>query len=157
MYLGKKTTITLLSVILFFIIPITLVIPQSKLTFQAILQDVWDKSGHRLMVGTWAGAQGANTGYTETDILRDVYDATNHNLKTSGAGGGGGSWGSITGTLSAQTDLQAALDAKQSTPVTKSTVGLSNVDNTSDATKLTAVGIMTNKQVVPRSITCVVT
>lgn len=28
------------------------------------------------------------------------------------AGGGGGAWGSITGTLSAQTDLQAALDAK---------------------------------------------
>ena len=30
-----------------------------------------------------------------------------------GTGGGGGTWGSITGTLSAQTDLQAALDAKQ--------------------------------------------
>jgi hypothetical protein len=30
-----------------------------------------------------------------------------------GAGGGGGTWGSITGTLSNQTDLQNALDAKQ--------------------------------------------
>lgn len=30
-------------------------------------------------------------------------------------GGGGGSWGSITGTLSAQTDLQGALDAKAAT------------------------------------------
>lgn len=30
-----------------------------------------------------------------------------------GGGGGGGAWGSITGTLSDQTDLQAALDAKQ--------------------------------------------
>lgn len=30
-----------------------------------------------------------------------------------GGGGGGGTWGSITGTLSAQTDLQNALDAKQ--------------------------------------------
>lgn len=29
--------------------------------------------------------------------------------------GGGGTWGSITGTLSSQTDLQAALDAKQAT------------------------------------------
>lgn len=29
------------------------------------------------------------------------------------SGGGGGSWGSITGTLSAQTDLQAALDGKE--------------------------------------------
>lgn len=33
-------------------------------------------------------------------------------LAISGAGGGGGAWGSITGTLSDQTDLQAALDAK---------------------------------------------
>jgi hypothetical protein len=30
-----------------------------------------------------------------------------------GGGGGGATWGSITGTLSAQTDLQSALDAKQ--------------------------------------------
>lgn len=30
-----------------------------------------------------------------------------------GTSGGGGAWGSITGTLSAQTDLQSALDAKQ--------------------------------------------
>ena len=30
-----------------------------------------------------------------------------------GTGGGGGTWGSITGTLSSQTDLQAALDARQ--------------------------------------------
>ena len=30
-------------------------------------------------------------------------------------GGGGGTWGSITGTLSEQTDLQTALDAKQNT------------------------------------------
>lgn len=34
------------------------------------------------------------------------------NLVTTSAGGGGGTWGSITGTLSSQTDLQAALDAK---------------------------------------------
>lgn len=32
-----------------------------------------------------------------------------------GAGGGGGTWGSITGTLSSQTDLQSALDAKAPT------------------------------------------
>lgn len=31
-------------------------------------------------------------------------------------GGGGGTWGSITGTLSAQTDLQTALDAKLAIP-----------------------------------------
>lgn len=33
---------------------------------------------------------------------------------TSSAGGGGGTWGSISGTLSAQTDLQTALNAKES-------------------------------------------
>ncbi len=65
-------------------------------------------------------------------------------------------WGAITGTLSSQTDLQAALDAKQDDLVsgtniktiegqsllgsgnidlTKSDVGLSNVDNTSDVNK----------------------
>lgn len=36
-------------------------------------------------------------------------------LTSGGGGGGSGSWGSITGTLSDQTDLQAALDAKQNT------------------------------------------
>src|SRR5581483_3244093 len=54
-------------------------------------------------------------------------------------GGGGGTWGSITGTLSNQTDLQSALDAKVPTTttvnghalsanvsVTKSDVGLGN-------------------------------
>jgi hypothetical protein len=54
-------------------------------------------------------------------------------------------WGQITGTLSGQTDLQNALNAKApiASPtftgtvsgITKSMVGLSNVDNTSDANK----------------------
>lgn len=59
-----------------------------------------------------------------------------------------GAWGTITGTLSAQTDLQSALDLKVPTSrtinsqalsgditLTKSNIGLSNVDNTSDASK----------------------
>jgi hypothetical protein len=76
-------------------------------------------------------------------------------------GGGSSAWGGITGTLSNQTDLQNALDAKQAagsyataaqgatadsalqpagnggslTGLTKTQVGLSNVDNTSDAGK----------------------
>lgn len=75
--------------------------------------------------------------------------------------GGAASWGGISGTLSAQTDLQTALDAKAATShnhdaayepkntniqshisstsnphaVTKAQVGLANVDNTSDANK----------------------
>lgn len=62
---------------------------------------------------------------------------------------GGGVWGGITGTLSDQTDLQNALDAKASASglsahtsdtgnphsVTKAQVGLGNVDNTADASK----------------------
>jgi hypothetical protein len=61
-------------------------------------------------------------------------------------------WGGITGTLSTQTDLQSALDAKEATitagttgqyyrgdksfqTLDKTAVGLSNVDNTSDANK----------------------
>ena len=64
----------------------------------------------------------------------------------------GATWGSITGTLSAQTDLQNALNAKEDTitagttsqywrgdkswqTLNKSAVGLGNVDNTSDADK----------------------
>ena len=39
-------------------------------------------------------------------------DGARNQFPVSG-GGGGGSWGSITGTLADQTDLQAALDAKQ--------------------------------------------
>jgi hypothetical protein len=59
-----------------------------------------------------------------------------------------GVWGNITGTLSSQTDLQSALDGKvpvtrtiNSQPLsadvtlTKSNIGLSNVDNTADANK----------------------
>lgn len=78
------------------------------------------------------------------------------------AGGGGGTWGSITGTLSSQTDLQTALNAKEPTvtpgtsaqyyrgdktmqTLDKSAVGLSNVDNTSDATKNAASVTLTNK------------
>lgn len=65
------------------------------------------------------------------------------------AGGSAAIWGSITGTLSAQTDLSNALAAKASVTslnthiadtanphaVTKTQVGLGNVDNTSDVNK----------------------
>ena len=61
------------------------------------------------------------------------------------AGTGSAVWGGITGTLSSQTDLQDALDLKANlesptftgtvSGITKSMVGLSNVDNTSDVNK----------------------
>lgn len=62
--------------------------------------------------------------------------------------GSGGAWGTITGTLSSQSDLNAALATKVGTSttvnghalstnvsVTKADVGLGNADNTSDANK----------------------
>lgn len=45
------------------------------------------------------------------------YDGTSSRWRQPGGGGGGApAWGEITGTLSAQTDLQAALDAKLTAP-----------------------------------------
>lgn len=45
-----------------------------------------------------------------------IYDSTLQKWKNGTvSGGGGGTWGSITGTLSAQTDLQSALNAKEPT------------------------------------------
>lgn len=69
--------------------------------------------------------QMAGTGYLReiTDVqftnLTDgqalVWDATLNKWKNGTVASGGGTWGTITGTLSAQTDLQAALDAKANT------------------------------------------
>lgn len=69
-----------------------------------------------------------------------------------GGAAGAAAWGNISGTLSAQTDLQSALDGKQAagsylapngnggslTGLTKSQVGLGNVDNTADSAKAVA-------------------
>lgn len=81
-------------------------------------------------------------------LLKQILAAT--------SGGAGAAWGAITGTLSAQTDLQSALDAKQASlgftavpntrtvnghalsgniTVSKADVGLTNADDTSDANK----------------------
>lgn len=48
---------------------------------------------------------------TNAQVL--TYDASNNTWKNADSTGGGGTWGTITGTLSDQTDLQSALDAKQ--------------------------------------------
>jgi hypothetical protein len=59
-----------------------------------------------LFLGRVAIRRGAQNGYVLTS------DASG-NATWQAAGSGGATWGSITGTLSSQTDLQSALDAKQ--------------------------------------------
>lgn len=49
------------------------------------------------------------------DSVTITKDAENGTIDLSAAAGSGGTWGSITGTLSSQADLQAALDAKSAT------------------------------------------
>ena len=56
--------------------------------------------------------QGANITLT--------YNDASNTLTIASTGGGGAAWGSVTGTLSAQTDLQSALDAKSGTGHTHS-------------------------------------
>jgi len=81
---------------------------------------------------------------------------------------GSTTWGSITGTLSSQTDLQTALNTKENSitigttaqywrgdkswqTLNKAAIGLSNVDNTSDSTKNSASATLTNKRITVRT------
>lgn len=77
--------------------------------------------------------------YTNANITVDQQGRIT--LAANGTGGGGGTWGSITGTLSAQTDLQAALDAKINliTPTVDNTVV--RFDGTGGAVQETGVVI----------------
>lgn len=63
-----------------------------------------------LVTGTTVAIRGIDTTDDACLISRGEADARYEPL--GGGGGGGGAWGSITGTLSDQTDLQTALDAK---------------------------------------------
>lgn len=135
----------------------------------------------RIMGGSGVPAGSCISTTTRTDVYIRT-DINPHTLYVCSLGawnlfasGGGGSWGSITGTLSSQADLQAVLDGKQPldsdltaiaalTPSNddvimraagvwtnrtvaqvKTTYALNNVDNTSDATKNAAVATLTNK------------
>jgi hypothetical protein len=57
-----------------------------------------------------------------------------------GGGGGGSSWGGITGTLSAQSDLQAALNAKLASSAV-SVFGLTLIDDADAATAKATLGL----------------
>jgi hypothetical protein len=59
-------------------------------------------------------------GGTTGQVLSKV-DGTNYNTTWTTVASGGGVWGAITGTLSSQTDLQSALDAKLSTATAATT------------------------------------
>lgn len=58
-------------------------------------------------------AAGALTGAELVEVVQGGQNVKSTTQAIANLGGGGGAWGSITGTLSSQTDLQAALDAKQ--------------------------------------------
>lgn len=90
-----------------------------------------------------AGAAGTNALYylSAADTWSAVtiganLDFTSGILSASGGGGGSSTWGSITGTLSSQTDLQTALDGKSNTGHTHSFADL-----TSKPTTLVGYGV----------------
>ncbi len=53
--------------------------------------------------------------FDKSKLLTKKIKISELDTRWSGGGGGGGAWGEITGTLSNQTDLQSALNAKQAT------------------------------------------
>ncbi len=80
----------------------------------------------------------------DTDTL-SVWDGVTWN-DVSGGGGGGASWGSITGTLSSQTDLAAALAAKAPLAASvQSVTSASTITPTAsnDMVKVTALAVNT--------------
>jgi hypothetical protein len=82
----------------------------------AIAPAVFDATG-TLGAGTRSGntTEFATTSGAKTASKQLIYDADGNIIVSAYDAGaaGGGTWGSITGTLSSQTDLQNALDAKQ--------------------------------------------
>lgn len=70
--------------------------------------DVWP-----IADGVFIVSEDGQTSVTLTDITLSLENSTVEiSVIAPPSGGGGGTWGSITGTLSDQTDLQAALDGK---------------------------------------------
>ena len=76
------------------------------------------------------GGLPVNTAITGTQIIN-------------AASGGGATWGAITGTLSAQTDLQNALNAKQNNPILFCSSAVTVVTGTTNETLIASVPIPT--------------
>jgi hypothetical protein len=98
-----------------------------------LTDDVWTSEGTMLVGGPGA----SDTYLTFDDPSNGTVGALVINVG-GGGGGGAGSWGSITGTLSNQTDLQAALDAKQ--PVSADLTSIAGIAGTSGILKKSAAG-----------------
>lgn len=87
-----------------------------------------------------------------TQLLVQITGGLDRRISQINLSGGGGTWGTITGTLSAQTDLQTALNAKQGT-ITLTTTGTSGaatlIGNTLNIPQYTAgTGTVTSVSVV---------
>jgi hypothetical protein len=101
---------------------------QTTTNYQAWYKFNYKVSGDSVYAHSAFYAPVRDTNWTPTQIGAIVYKSTDQTLyvcksltgaKWTALGSGGGStWGSITGTLSAQADLQAALNAKQATITT---------------------------------------
>jgi hypothetical protein len=68
-------------------------------------------NGTKATIIAWSGAAVGMEAYATDTAEKGVFDGAVWQWSPI-AGGGGGTWGSITGTLSAQTDLQTELDGK---------------------------------------------
>jgi len=85
-------------------------------------------------------------------IIKLVYDGTNFQI-VGGGGSGGGTWGGITGTLSDQTDLQTALNAKQATLVSGANIKTVNGTSLLGSGDLTTTSTFTGLTDGPGSFT----
>lgn len=122
-----------------------------------------------LLPQVFKGTTGSTTGepgLVPKALPGDVGKVLNSGGAWVAAGAGSAAWGSVTGTLSAQSDLSAALATKVATTrtvnghalssnvtVTATDVGLGSASNTSDATKNSATATLTNKTLTAPVIT----
>lgn len=86
----------------------------------------------------------ASTALTGAELTEVVQGGVNKQTTTqaiANLGGGGGAWGGITGTLSDQTDLQSALDAKLAALITANRQTASYTLVLADATKLVEMNV----------------